>query len=392
MTRTTRAYFDYNASAPLLECARVAMLECLENVGNASSVHFEGRGARKRVEAARSQVANLIGAKSANVIFTAGATEAAHHALSPVIRGGGHELNVSKVYISASEHPCMLAGGRFAAEQIELLPVWENGCLDTEQLRARVEAHDHNDGMPMVVVQFANSETGVIQPLHEISQLVHAHDGVLVVDAVQAAGKIAFTLEETGADFLLLSGHKIGAPQGVGALVLANGSLSPKPLFSGGGQENYHRSGTENCAAIAGFGAACAWHQENLSNNLQNYQLRDSIEADLSTISIEGGNGVPHPVFFGKNADRLPNTCLFSVPGVKAETALMALDLAGISVSSGSACSSGKVKQSHVLEAMGAKPEEMAGAIRLSLGWASTEDEASHFLAAWKTIIGRLAA
>ena len=391
MTNQPRVYFDYNASAPLLDCARASMIEMLERTGNASSVHFEGREARKAVELSRNNLANLIGANPANVIFTSGATEAANHVLSPVMRAGGQQLSISRLYISATEHPCILQGGRMQPEQTVVLKVLEGGTVDLEALRQELQNHELDEGLPLVCVQHANNETGIVQPVSEIAELVHAHDGLLVVDAVQSLGKMPFTMAETGADFLILSSHKIGGPQGAGALVLANGNLSPKPLISGGGQENYHRGGTENVAAIAGFGAACAWHSDNLTKNIKNFSLRDSIESGISTISLERNNGIHQPVFFGKSEMRLGNTSCFSVPGVKAETALVALDLEGISVSSGSACSSGKVKQSHVLEAMGVKPEEMEGALRISLGWASTEEEANRFLDVWKTIIGRMA-
>ena len=387
-----RTYFDYNASAPLLDHAREVMVGALADYGNPSSVHFEGREARRTIEIARQQLAELIGANPANVIFSSGATESAMHALSPVLRAGGRELALSKLYVSATEHPCVLGGGRFSQDQISILGVQENGRLDLDSLENALSSHDFGEGYPMVAVQLANNETGVVQPVEKIAETVHSHDGILVVDAVQACGKMQFTIGDTGADLLILSSHKIGGPKGAGALLLANGNLSPQPLITGGGQENYHRGGTENVAAIAGFGAACEWHGQNLTKNIKKYALRDSIEAGISTISLEAGNEVSQPVFFGKSEIRLGNTSCFAVPGVKAETALVALDLEGISVSTGSACSSGKVKKSHVLDAMGVEPQEIAGALRISVGWDSNEEDASHFLNAWKTIIGRLAA
>lgn len=392
MVHQARHYLDYNASAPLLDCARESMIKALNTFGNASSVHFEGRDARKTIEKARASFAALIGFKASNIIFTSGATEAANHVLSPVIRAGGHALNVSKLYIGATEHPCVLQGGRFSKEQIEILPTDKNGILDLLHLEAMLAKHEGDKGHPMVAVQYANNETGVIQPVKEISEVIHKYDGFLMVDAVQALGKIEISVEETGADFLIFSSHKIGGPQGVGALVLRDASLSPMPLLEGGGQESYHRGGTENVAAIAGFGAACEWHQENLTKNIKIFSLRDSIEEQIDTISKEIGNHVARPVFFGKGQKRLGNTSCFAVSGVKSETALMALDLDGVSVSSGSACSSGKVKRSHVLEAMDASQEEMEGAVRLSLGWEEDKLGAERFLAAWKTIVSRVAA
>ena len=392
MGRAARTYLDYNATAPLLDCARSAMIEAFSAPGNASSVHFEGRNARKIIESSRASVARMIGANPANVIFTSGATEAINHALCPTMRAGGHAMPVSALYVGATEHPCVLAGGRFAAADVHTLGVDKQGVLDLAALEQALAVHDKTNGSALVAVQLANSETGVIQPIGQISEIVHENNALLLVDAVQGLGKLAFTIDELMADFVILSGHKIGGPQGVGALVLGNGNLSPAPLLRGGGQESYHRGGTENVAAIAGFGAACEWHQDNMSRKINNSAFRDSIETELRTISHEAGNGVSQPVFFGAGTNRLHNTSCFSVPGVKAETALVALDLEGISVSSGSACSSGKVKQSHVLAAMGAKDEEMEGALRISLGWEPSKEDADRFLEAWKTVIGRMAA
>lgn len=392
MSSLERHYLDYNASAPLLDCARSAMIEVLASHGNASSVHHDGRKARKLIEKARSSLAALVNSKASNVIFTSGATEAANHVLSPVIRAGGHALNLSRLFICATEHPCVLEGGRFDTDKIEILPTDKNGMLDLDALHSALAGIEDMDGHPMVAVQFANNETGVIQNLSKLAQVIHDKEGFLVVDGVQALGKIPVNMEETGADFMIFSSHKIGGPQGAGAIVLRDASLSPMPMLKGGGQENYHRGGTENVAAISGFGAACEYHLENLTKNIINFALRDSIEAGLDTISSAMGNAVAQPVFFGQQVERLGNTSCFAVPGIKAETALMALDLDGISVSSGSACSSGKVKQSHVLKAMGASAEEMQGAIRLSLGWDSKKEDAERFLEAWKTIVGRIAA
>lgn len=392
MVHHTRHYLDYNASAPLLECARESMIEALSATGNPSSVHFEGRNARKLLEKARVSFASLVDFKASNVIFTSGATEAANHLLSPVVRAGGNELKVSKLYIGATEHPCVLQGGRFAKDSIEIIPIDKNGILDIEHLEKALESHDPEQGHAMVAVQYANNETGVIQPVKKIAEVIHKHEGFLVVDAVQALGKMPLSVEETDADFLIFSSHKIGGPQGVGVIVLRDASLSPMPLLEGGGQESYHRGGTENVAAIAGFGAACEWHESNLTKNIKIFALRDSIEEQIDTISKDIGNHVARPVFFGKGGTRLGNTSCFAVAGVKAETALMALDLDGISVSSGSACSSGKVKKSHVLEAMGASQEEMEGAVRLSLGWEEDKLGAEKFLAAWKIIVSRVAA
>jgi len=392
MAYTPRTYLDYNASAPMLECAKASMIEILAKEGNASSVHFEGRGARKTIESARSALGGLVNIDSSKIIFTSGATEAANHVLSPLLRAGGHEIQVSTLYISAVEHPCVLAGGRFAAENIKTIPVTEGGVVDLAALKTLLEAHDHKSGAPMVAVQLANNETGIIQPIPQIAELTHAHEGFLTVDAVQALGKMDFSVEETQADFLFVSSHKIGGPQGAGALILRDAALSPVPMLRGGGQENYHRGGTENTAAIAGFGAACLWHKENLTKNINISSFRDSIEQRVATISSETGNKIAPPVFFGAQEKRLGNTSCFAVPGIRAETALMALDLDGVSLSSGSACSSGKVKGSHVLHAMGAKTDEIEGALRLSLGWEPDPAQAERFLEAWNKLVSRLAA
>ncbi len=391
MPAVSRTYLDYNASAPLLDTARDAMLGTMVHAGNASSVHFEGREARKAIESARSALGELVGAAPAQIVFTSGATEAANQALCPVIRAGGKEVSVSALYHSAIEHPCVLAGGRLPAGACNAIPVTEAGIVDTAALEALLEAHDQTAGAPMVAVMLANNETGVIQPVEQISEITHRYNGFMLVDAVQALGKTPVSVSETGADFLIFASHKIGGPQGCGALVLANPSVSPMPFVRGGGQENYHRAGTENTAAIAGFGAACRWHLENLTKKVKFSTLRDSIEDRISTISLESGNGVAQPVFFGKSQKRLANTSCFAVAGIKAETALVALDLAGISVSSGSACSSGKVKRSHVLEAMSVSEAEMEGALRLSLGWEDDDAGAEQFLSAWKEIVARVA-
>ena len=389
---TDRTYLDYNASAPLLDCARDALVELSGLEGNASSVHLEGREARKHIEKSRIEIASCLDCAPANVIFSSGATEAASHALA-----GGLKINeiivpVGRLIVSSCEHPCVLQGGHIKEQLISVLPVTEDGLVDLVALEQMVGEHKPAHGALIVAVQHANNETGVLQPVYDVSEVVHAVGGYLLVDAVQTFGRIPFSLYDLGADFLIASSHKIGGPKGAGALVLAKGNVSPVPLVRGGGQENYHRGGTENVAAIAGFSAACTWQKENMTKNLKISSLRDSIEEGISTISLEAGNEIAQPTFFGKGVERLPNTSCFSVAGVRAETALVALDLDGIAVSSGSACSSGKVKQSHVLAAMGASLENMEAALRVSLGWNSSEECAQHFLAAWKTIVGRKAA
>lgn len=394
MPTSVRTYLDYNASAPLRESARAALREAMSEPGNASSVHTEGRAARQRIETARAQLGKAIGVTGNQIVFTSGASEAANHALSPFIRAGGQAIEVSRLYVSAIEHPCVLTGGRFAADRVELLPVSEDGILDLAVLEEKLKTHDHTQGAPMVAVMLANNETGVIQPIPAISELMSAHDGFLIVDAVQALGREPLEISALGAHFVILSSHKIGGPQGAGALVLGNASISPAPLIKGGGQENFQRGGTENAAAIAGFGAAVSEIVAETAGIDTLTGIRDSIEAGVSTICSEAGNKAGEPVFFarGENVSRLPNTSCFAVPGIKAETALISLDLAGIAVSSGSACSSGKVKKSHVLAAMGVEDSLAECALRVSTGVATTNEDAERFLGAFKDIVNRMAA
>ncbi len=392
MSALMRTFLDHNATSPMRESARMAVLAALETGGNPSSVHREGRAARKTVESARIQLAGAINAKGNQIVFTSGATEAANHALSPIIRAGGHEVGVSRLYVSAVEHPCVLSGGRFAHDQVETIAVTEGGVVDLADLAARLAAHDVSGGAPMVAVMLANNETGALQPIREVAEIVHAHNGFLVVDAVQAFGRLPLDVAKLSAHFIILSSHKIGGPQGAGALVLGDASISPAVLLKGGGQENWQRGGTENVAAIAGFGAATQEIAARIAENGTESRLRDSIENGITTICMEAGNKAGEPVFFAGDIARLPNTSCFAVPGVKAETALISLDLAGIAVSSGSACSSGKVKKSHVLAAMGIEDDLAECALRVSTGHTTTNEDAERFLGAFKDIVNRIAA
>lgn len=383
-----RAYLDYNASAPLRPQALEAMVEVLETPGNASSVHAEGRRYRKAVETARREVARLVNADASGVVFTGSATEAAHLALTPEISSNGKPRFAERLYVLATEHPCILSGGRFASEQTSTIPVRENGLIDMGAFEAILA--ENAGQVPFVAVQMANSETGIIQPVAEVARLVRLRGGYLLCDAVQAVGRINTDIRELGADFLLLSAHKIGGPQGVGALVKAHETLSLPAAIRGGGQENNMRAGTENAAAIAGFGYAASAAAQGLETFGRVAAIRDSIEACLAPICSEAGlqNRL---TIFGHDVARLANTVLFSVKGLKAETALIAFDLDGVAVSSGSACSSGKVGSSHVLEAMGVEPEIARGAIRASVGWNSTQQDVDLFAGAFRRIARRLA-
>ena len=377
---TDRHYFDWNATAPLRAEAREAVVAALALTGNASSVHGEGRAARQAIEVARQKVASLVGAEAKNVTFTSGATEANMLALTPALQVAGEKALRDKLFVSAIEHPSVRSGGRFAADAVEELTVTNAGLLDLDALRSALARTER----PLVSVMLANNETGVIQPLADIAEIVHAAHGILHVDAVQGAGRIDCDIETLGADLLSISAHKLGGPQGVGALIRRGDIHIAAPLITGGGQERGLRAGTENVAAIAGFGAAAAAaNAARQADAVRMAALRDRLEAGIKGIT-------PQAVIFGASAPRLPNTTLVAVPGIKAETAIIAFDLSGIALSSGSACSSGRVQASHVLAAMGAEPELTRAALRLSLGWETTQAGIETLLNAWNTVISSL--
>jgi cysteine desulfurase len=371
---TDRIYFDWNATAPLRKEARAAALAAFDVNGNPSSVHGEGRAARRLIEHAREQVAALVGAQPRNVVFTSGGTEANMLALAPTAAR-------DRLLVSAIEHPSILAGGRFPAGSVDCLPVTGSGELDLAALERRMAALG---GRALVSLMLANNETGVVQPVAQAGQLVHAAGGVLHVDAVQAVGRIPCDINALGADLLTLSGHKIGAPKGIGALVGRTEFPLVDALIKGGGQERGLRAGTENVAGIAGFGAAAAAVREGFTTEAARMAaLRDRLEARLKAIS-------PTVVIFGTESERLSNTTLFAVPGMKAETAVIALDLEGVAVSAGAACSSGKVQPSHVLSAMGVPPDLARAGVRVSLGPSTTESEIDGFIEAWIRVSGSL--
>jgi cysteine desulfurase len=376
-----RSYLDHNATSALRPEAAEAVLRALQLPGNASSVHAEGRAARAAIETAREQVAALVGAAAKTVVFTSGGTEANATVLSPALRRAGG-TNAGLLLVGAAEHPCVLEGHRFPAEAVERIPVDGNGIVDLAWLEARLE---QAEGPVLVSIQAANNETGVLQPVAEAARLVHAAGGLLHTDAVQAAGKVSLSLADPGADVLTLSAHKLGGPKGAGAIVLGSDGIEiADRLLRGGGQERGARAGTENVAAIAGFGAAAEAVRKALAEEAGRIRgLRDELEAELGRIA-------PDAVIFGAGVERLPNTLAFAVPGLRAETALIAFDLAGIAASSGSACSSGKVKRSHVLKAMGVEPALAEGAIRVSLGWNSTKEDVFRFAKACESVVRSL--
>lgn len=371
MNGPLRAYLDWNATAPLRPQARVAMLAALELTGNPSSVHAEGRAARRAVEQARAQVATLVGADPAEVTFTSGGTEANMLALSPgwsQAPGAGF----GRLLVSAIEHPSVAQGGRFAPEQVASLPVTGAGIVDLDALRAALRT-----GPALVSVMLANNETGILQPIREVADLVHEAGSLLHVDAVQAPGRIECNIKELKADLLTISAHKLGGPKGAGALVRRPDLHLTQPLIRGGAQERGLRAGTEDVAAIAGFGAAAqAAASGRAAEAASMRHLRDRLEAGLKAAT-------PDVVIFGEGEDRLPNTTLFTHAGLRAETAVIAFDLEAVALSSGSACSSGKVQPSQVLLAMGVEPSLARGAIRVSSGYATTEADIDRCLSAW---------
>ncbi|WP_314950691.1 cysteine desulfurase family protein [Bradyrhizobium cosmicum] len=370
----SRVYLDWNATTPLRAEPRTAMLAAWELVGNPSSVHAEGREARRLVEDARAALAAAVGALPRNVVFTSAGTEANALALSPGLRGppGGP---VERLLVSAVEHASVLAGGRFPADRVGLIPVTRSGVVDLDRLEALL-----GNGPPALVsIMAANNETGALQPVAEAARIVHEAGGLLHVDAIQALGKIAFNINAVGADLATFSAHKIGGPKGVGALVVAEGIAGLEPVLRGGGQELNRRAGTENVTGIAGFGAAVKAALAALPEDAERMTtLRDRLENGIRAIA--------GATVFADDVKRLPNTVLFTAPGLKAETAVIGFDLEGVAVSSGSACSSGKVQPSHVLAAMGYDATVAQGAVRLSLGWSTELDDINRVLEAWRKL------
>jgi cysteine desulfurase len=378
-TAAPRLYLDHNATAPLRPQARAAMLEALELTGNPSSVHGDGRRARGLVEAAREALAAACGVKARSVIFTSGATEANTLALSQAWQGADGPIYPERLLISAVEHPSVRSGGRFSPRQIRTIEVDADGRIRLDHLDQLLS----EGGPALVSVMAANNETGVIQPLAEIGARVAAGGGLFHVDAVQAAGRLPVAPKDWQAHAISLSAHKVGGPQGIGALVLASSTVAPSALLVGGGQEHHRRAGTENVAAIAGFGAVAREIADCHAESAELLRLRNLFEQGLHHICRSA-------VVFGDAALRLPNTSCFAVPGVPAELALIACDLKGASVSSGSACSSGKVGVSHVLAAMGVDETLARCAIRVSFGWTTTEADVARFLDLWGEVASRL--
>jgi cysteine desulfurase len=355
-----RVYLDHNATSPLRPAAKAAMLAAMDACGNPSSVHAEGRAARKIIDDAREKLGSMLGCLPQMITFTGGGTEANNLA----IRGVGAE----RILVSAIEHSCVLAAARETGKLLEIIPVDEQGRVKLEALEALLRKSVPNT---LVSIMLANNETGVIQDLSAIAAVVRNAGALLHVDAVQAFGKIPVNFGLLGCDMLTVAAHKVGGPKGVGALIIRDG-LVVAPLIVGGGQELRRRSGTENVVAIAGFGALAG---EPL---VETHYLIDKMH-----------NALNDTVIFSDRVARLSNTICFAYPGMIAETLLINFDLEGIAVSSGSACSSGKVARSHVLDAMGVAPDISRGAIRVSLGWNTTEADVTRFMDVWQKITAR---
>lgn len=363
-----RIYLDYNATCPIFPEAIKAAADAMAHTGNASSIHADGRAARKIVEDSREQVAKLAGVRAAQIIFNSGATEGNNTILS----GFAEKL----VLLSPVEHPSVLEA---TPTTTEFLPLKSDGTIDLDKFEVVMET----SAPALVCVQLVNSETGIIQPVADIARIAKAKGALVLCDAVQAAGRIAIDFKSLGADYLTLSAHKFGGPQGIGALVFREGLQMPK-FMRGGGQEKRQRAGTENVAAIAGFAAASARALENLDA----YQTRcKGFQAKLESALKAAVNDL---VIVGENAPRVANTTDVILPGASAETQLMAMDLEGVAVSSGSACSSGTFKPSHVLASMGYNADEAKSALRFSTGWATTDADIDDAIQAYKKIIQRL--
>jgi cysteine desulfurase len=360
------AYLDWNATVPLRAEVAAAMADALARTGNPSSVHRWGHAARQAIERARGQVAALVSAAPAEVIFTSGGTEANHLALLGM-RG-------RRVLISAIEHDSV----REAVPEATLIPVTSAGVVDLAALEALLAAERRP---ALVSIMLANNETGAIQPVAEAAAIAHAQGTLVHCDAIQGAGKLPVDFRALGVDLLSISAHKLGGPQGVGALVAREG-VAPTALQRGGGQERGRRAGTENGPGIVGFGVAAELAAREMLPSAAIARLRDRAETALTAVA-------PDAPVFAKESPRLPNTLSIGMPGVPASTQVMALDLAGVMVSSGAACSSGKVRRSHVLSAMGASPEEAESAIRVSLGWSTTPAEVERLVDAWGALYRR---
>jgi cysteine desulfurase len=356
-------YLDYNASALVRPEVQAAMVEALADNGNPSAVHAAGRRARARVETARARVADLVGADAQSVVFSSGGTESNAQAIASAIAAGCERL-----IVCASEHPCVVEAAKASGKPVKVLPIDGRGVIDLGKLSELLRA----PGKAVVAIHHANNESGVIQPIREAATLVREAGGWLHVDAIQSAGKIPVSMAALKADTLTLSAHKLGGPQGVGALVLGEGR-SAVQIVRGAGQERGLRAGTENVPGIHGFGVAADCAARDRTTAEAHAAWRDEAEAVVEAAGA---------VILGKGAPRLPNTLFLSVPDWESPQALIVLDLEGVMVSAGSACSSGKTKPSRTIVAMG-RMDLATGGVRVSGGWGTTKDDWSRFASAW---------
>jgi cysteine desulfurase len=375
MTRQA-IYLDHNASAPLLPEARAAHIGALDLVGNPSSVHAQGRALRAVIDKARAQVARLAGAERDQVVFTGSATEA----ITQAIVGGAKAFGVDAIVVSEGEHAAVLKAAEATGLPVKKVGLDDDGLIKVEEIASALAAADLVGMRLLVAVHLVNNETGVIQPVDRIEVLVGPSPHYLFVDAVQGFGKVGLEFASRAPDMMAVSGHKIGGPAGIGALLM-KGHADQVRLIPGGGQESGRRGGTESAAAIAGFGAAAEVFAERFYH------------ANVSELVRTAEDGMrliaPDLVIFGEKTDRIGNVTNFAVPGLKNAVAMMGLDLLGLAVSSGSACSSGKVGPSHVLAAMGVPAELGECAMRASFGWSSSLEDVEAYLKGFGEVVGR---
>ncbi|WP_417804108.1 cysteine desulfurase family protein [Thalassospira lucentensis] len=366
---TEQVYLDYNASAPLCKEAQQAMIAAMDVTGNPSSVHASGRAARKIVDHARRTIAEMLGGDAERIIFTSGGTEANNLALNG--------LEGFTVFTSAVEHPSVIE----ARSDAKRIPVDRDGVIDLAALEAMLKDASQNGEKVLVSVMLANNETGVIQPVAKVALLAREYGAKVHCDAVQALGRIPLDMGRLLVDMMSVSAHKIGGPKGVGALAIASGVMLV-PQICGGGQEKYRRGGTENVLGIAGFAASAERAEANMAKMADIAAMRDRLETQLASEA-------PELVIAGKGTERLVNTSCLILPGMPGETQVMAMDLGGVAISSGSACSSGKVRESHVLKEMGIS--DTGSAIRVSLGLETTHEDIDTFVRVWSRMRGNAA-
>lgn len=370
MNGGARHYLDYNATCPVKPEVIDVVCETMRCIGNSSSVHAEGRRARALVEDARETIREFFNAPVNGVIFTSGGTESIHYALNGAVRAG----LARRIFVSAIEHAAAPANASLAGVPVETIPATPAGTVDLDWLSARLDRHDEaRDGGFIAAIMLANNETGVIQPVAEASAIIHAKGGILFVDAAQGAGKIPVNFVMSGADMMAITAHKFGGPVGVGAL-LVGPNLALEPQMRGGGHEHNRRAGTHNIPAICGLAKACELARDH---EIAAPRLA-AMRGRLQQAAADAG-----AVIWGASAARLPGTLSFSAHGFSSQTQLMAMDIAGIAISSGSACSSGKTKPSHVLSAMGAGDDLASCGVRVSIGWGTTQDDIDAFCTAW---------